>query len=218
MMFNEISEAQRSMLEAAAARQDRLLQLPAHLRGGASKRVVAKLIGAGWIKEVKALKDAPVWRRDAANSGAFALKLTAAGMKTITAAGDDRAVANTAVVAVEKTATLEPPRRSGSQTERQANDGAASRDRAQPGGVSPGVRPPREGSKLDRVLAMLSATSGATIAEMIAATHWLPHTTRAVLTGLRKRGCELNVTRRERDGASVYRIVASSFEPKRSAS
>ena len=216
-MFNEISEAQRSMLEAAAARQDRLLQLPAHLRGGAAKKVVAKLIGAGWIKEVKALKDAPVWRRDAANGGAFALKLTAAGMKTITAAGDDRAVANTDVesVAVENTAPVEPPRRSETGAERQANDTAASRDRARVAGGSPAVRPPREGSKLDRVLAMLSATSGATIAELIAATHWLPHTTRAILTGLRKRGYELALTRRERDGASVYRIDASSFEPKR---
>ena len=72
-----------------------------------------------------------------------------------------------------------------------------------------------EGSKLDRVLAMLSATSGATIAELIAATHWLPHTTRAVLTGLRKRGYELTLTCGERDGASVYRIVGPSVEPKR---
>jgi len=216
MMFNEISEAQRSMLEAAAARQDRLLELPAHLRGGAAKNVVAKLIGAGWIKEVKALRDAPVWRRDAANGGAFALKLTAAGMKTISAAGDDCAVANTAVdsVAVKKTASVEPPR-SATRTERQPNNIAASGSRPQPGEVSSIARPPREGSKLDRVLAMLSATSGATIAELIAATHWLPHTTRAVLTGLRKRGYELTLTRGERDGASVYRIVASSFESKR---
>jgi uncharacterized protein DUF3489 len=218
-MFNKISEAQRSMLEAAAARQDRLLQLPADLRGGAAKKVVAKLIGVGWIKEVKAIRDAPVWRRDAANGGAFALKLTAAGMKTITTAGDDRAVANTAVesVTVEKTAPVEPPRhprRSGTGAERQANDTAALRDRARVAGVSPAVRPPREGSKLDRVLAMLSATSGATIAELIAATRWLPHTTRAVLTGLRKRGYELSVTRRERDGASVYRIVGPGIEPK----
>jgi uncharacterized protein DUF3489 len=110
------------------------------------------------------------------NGGAFALKLTAAGMKAITAAGDDRAVANAAVesATVEKTASVDPP---------------------------------REGSKLDRVLAMLSATSGATIAELIAATHWLPHTTRAVLTGLRKRGYELTLTRGERDGVSVYRIA-----------
>ena len=147
------------------------------------------------------------------------MKLTAAGMKTITAAGDDRAVANTAVesVTVEKTAPVEPPRhprRSGTRTERQVVDTASSRDRSQPDGVPSVARPPREGSKLDRVLAMLSATSGATIAELIAATHWLPHTTRAVLTGLRKRGYELILTRGERDGASVYRVVGPSIEPK----
>jgi hypothetical protein len=218
-MLTKISEAQRSMLETAAGRQDRLLQLPARIKGGAAKKVVAKLIGAGWIEEVKAPKAAPVWRRDAANGGVFALKLTAAGMKTITAAGDDRGVANPAVESetVEKTAPVEPPRhsrRSGTVAERQANDTAALRDRARVAGVSPVVRP-REGSKLDRVLAMLSATSGATIAELIAETHWLPHTTRAVLTGLRRRGYELTLTRRERDGASVYRIVGPSIEPKR---
>jgi len=219
-MLNEISETQRSMLEAAAARQDRQLELPAHLRGGAAKKVVAKLIGAGWIKEVKALKAAPVWRRDAVKGEAFALKLTAAGMKAITAAADDRAAATAAVerVTVEKTALVEPPRharRSGSGAEREADDAAVSRDRARAPGVWPAVRPPRDGSKLDRVLAMLSATSGATIAELMAATRWLPHTTRAVLTGLRKRGYELTVTRRERDGASVYRIAGPRIEPKR---
>ena len=81
------------MLEAAAARQDRLLELPTNLKGGAANKVVAKLIGAGWIKEVKAPKNAPVWRKDAAVGGALALKLTAAGMKTIAAAGDDRTAA-----------------------------------------------------------------------------------------------------------------------------
>jgi hypothetical protein len=194
--------------------------LPTHLKGGAAKKLVAKLIGMGWIKEVRALKDAPAWRRDAPNGGAFALKLTAAGLKAITAARDDRAAANTAVesAAVEKTAPVEPrhPRRSGTDAERrQANETATSRDRPQPGGGLPTVRPPREGSKLGRVLAMLSLASGATIAELIAATRWLPHTTRAVLTGLRKRGYELTLTRGEREGASVYRIIAPIFELKR---
>jgi len=65
------------------------------------------------------------------------------------------------------------------------------------------------------VLAMLSATSGATIAGLIAATDWAPHTTRAVVTGLRKRGYEIAATRSERDGASVYRIVGPSIQPER---
>ena len=41
---------------------------------------------------------------------------------------------------------------------------------------------------------MLSAEQGATIEALIAATGWLPHTTRAVLTGLRKRGYAIERT------------------------
>jgi len=35
---------------------------------------------------------------------------------------------------------------------------------------------------------MLSRKSGATLEALVDATGWLPHTTRAALTGLRKRG------------------------------
>jgi uncharacterized protein DUF3489 len=44
------------------------------------------------------------------------------------------------------------------------------------------------------------------------ATGWLEHTTRAALTGLRQRGYALSLTRRERHGASVYRISAIGDE------
>ena len=37
---------------------------------------------------------------------------------------------------------------------------------------------------------------GATLEEMMAATSWLPHSTRAVLSGLRKKGYELVKTKR----------------------
>jgi hypothetical protein len=41
---------------------------------------------------------------------------------------------------------------------------------------------------------------------LIAATGWLPHTTRAALTGLRKSGFEIE--RRQEDGqGSIYRII-----------
>ena len=56
---------------------------------------------------------------------------------------------------------------------------------------------------------MLAAEAGATIGELMAATGWLEHTTRAALTGLRHRGYELSRTRKEGDGASVYRIAVS---------
>ncbi len=43
-------------------------------------------------------------------------------------------------------------------------------------------------SKAAEVLAMLERQEGATLDQLVAATGWLPHTTRAALTGLKKKG------------------------------
>ena len=59
---------------------------------------------------------------------------------------------------------------------------------------------------------MLEREGGATISEMIAATGWLSHTTRAALTGLRKRGYKIVSDRSDRERGSVYRIEAGSAE------
>ena len=53
---------------------------------------------------------------------------------------------------------------------------------------------------------MLQRTDGATLSELIAATGWLPHTTRAALTGLRKKGHAIDKSKR--DGATCYRIAS----------
>lgn len=54
------------------------------------------------------------------------------------------------------------------------------------------VAPVRSGpSKSAVVQKLLSRTKGATLAEMMTATRWQPHSTRAFLTGLRKKGVEL---------------------------
>ena len=65
----------------------------------------------------------------------------------------------------------------------------------------------REGSKQALVVGMLVRTGGASIDELMAATGWLAHTTRAAMTGLRKRGHVVDRAAGE-DGRSVYRIVA----------
>jgi hypothetical protein len=50
----------------------------------------------------------------------------------------------------------------------------------------------------------MNRPKGATLDELVEATDWLPHTTRAALTGLRKRG--LTVERVKDEGrASIYR-------------
>jgi hypothetical protein len=60
-------------------------------------------------------------------------------------------------------------------------------------------------SKIAGVLELLGRDEGATLTELITATGWLPHTTRAALTGLRKKGHVL--ARSKRDAATCYRLV-----------
>ena len=64
---------------------------------------------------------------------------------------------------------------------------------------------PRAGSKLAEVIDILSRDQGATIGELMAATNWLPHTTRAALTSLRKRGYEIERLRSDR--VTRYRVL-----------
>jgi hypothetical protein len=69
---------------------------------------------------------------------------------------------------------------------------------------TPCPAPARE-KKIDKVIAFLRREDGATLAEMVEITGWLPHTTRAALTGLRKKGHVLEKSKR--DDATCYRIV-----------
>jgi hypothetical protein len=52
---------------------------------------------------------------------------------------------------------------------------------------------------------LLQRDCGATLEELIAATDWLPHTTRAALPGLRKRGCAVTIDRHDKERGSTYR-------------
>ena len=69
-----------------------------------------------------------------------------------------------------------------------------------------GANAPRPGSKLGGVIALLLRDKGASIEELTVVTGWLPHTTRAALTGLRKRGY---VLLRERPEGTGRRLTAS---------
>jgi hypothetical protein len=73
-------------------------------------------------------------------------------------------------------------------------------------------RAPRSSSKLALLLALLERPEGATLARLVEATGWLPHSTRAALTGLRKRGyvvtCEPRTGDKGRE-ASLYRIASA---------
>jgi hypothetical protein len=65
------------------------------------------------------------------------------------------------------------------------------------------VTSPRPSKQAD-VVTLMRRADGATIDEMMAATGWLAHSTRAVLTGLRKKGHAIE--RGKRGAATCYRI------------
>lgn len=67
---------------------------------------------------------------------------------------------------------------------------------------------PKPESKTARIAVLMQREEGATLEEMIAATGWLPHTTRAALTGLRKKGHAIQ--RSVMDGISRYTITGAA--------
>jgi hypothetical protein len=182
-MSVKLTDAQLVMMSAAAQRQDRCLSPPATIKGAALGKIGVKLAKLGLVREIGAKAEAPIWRRDDAGQG-YALKLRAAGLKAI-------AVEEGSQNAIEPREAPQP----------QAKNAASADESGHPArGTAP-----RDGSKLALVIEHLQRADGATLIDLTQATGWLPHTTRAALTGLRKRGYAVI---RERIGAgdSVYRI------------
>jgi len=67
---------------------------------------------------------------------------------------------------------------------------------------------PERQTKGALVIGLLQRDRGAILAELVEATGWLPHTTRAALTGLKKKGQVIEKTKRGE--ATCYRIVAEA--------
>ena len=62
-------------------------------------------------------------------------------------------------------------------------------------------------TKMQGVVELLRREGGATIDEVVNATGWQPHSARAALTGLRKKGFALARTRA--DGVTRYAVTAA---------
>ena len=89
--------------------------------------------------------------------------------------------------------------------EEQAPDGAPAAGDRPAAATTNTPRSPRTGTKTDTLICLLQSNEGATLAAMAAASGWLPHTTRAALTGLRKKGHVIATTKR--DEVTVYQIA-----------
>ncbi|MEQ8743711.1 DUF3489 domain-containing protein [Parasphingorhabdus sp.] len=62
-------------------------------------------------------------------------------------------------------------------------------------------------TKSDKVIALLGRAKGASLDEICQATTWQPHSARAFLTGLRKKGLVL-VREQGVDEGTVYRMIS----------
>jgi len=212
----KLSDTHLLLLSAAAQRDDRALALSADMEPAAAEKLVSKLAGAGLIEEIDATGELPVWRR--VDDAAFALRITGQGLKAIgvdegnpAATGSTNEILPGAVPAHGK--TKNPNTRKAKKTPAK---GMKRRTARATRGRTPALpKTSRAGSKLEEVKTLLMRKRGATIKEMMGATDWLPHTTRAVLTGLRKRGYDIE---REtvKDKPSVYRIAGGTRGVSRS--
>ena len=61
-------------------------------------------------------------------------------------------------------------------------------------------------TKHQRVIDLLSQDGGASLEDMSAVTNWLPHSTRAFLTGLKKKG--YTITSEKAEGVRCYHTVS----------
>jgi len=142
----------------------------------------------------RAKAGAPIWRRDEEKGHIYALKLTAAGVKTIAvdeilpSQGEAERRADHSMVSVD------PKPEPGSTP-------AAFVDTAN-GGVASTLKSPRRGTKIAAVIELLHGSNGVTLVELVANTGWLPHTARAALTGIRKRGYAVVIDRADK-GARI---------------
>ena len=191
-MSIKLNDTQLTLLSGAFQREDRYLSLPNGAKLAQARKAAARLLEAGLVREVKARKDAPVWRRDQDADQAYALKLTAAGIKAI--ADDDSH-------RIEESARQAPggdtlPRAAANDAIHGTTNAASS---IEPGCVGTAPVSPRLGTKIAEVIALLEGQHGATLDQLTAATSWLSHTTRAALTGLRKRGYQVTLDRSDSD-------------------
>jgi hypothetical protein len=187
-MSMKLTDTQLAMLSAAAKRGDRCVVAPKNLKGSAAQKVALKLRAEGLVKEIITKAGMGVWRRDDEAGRSYSLKLTAAGPKAVTGesnvepAAADEGVAGSVSEVADKTAAK---------------------------AATTPATPPRDGTKIAKVIGLLQRDDGATLDEVIAATGWLPHTSRAAFTGLRKRGYAIE--RRPRtSGGKGYVIVATA--------
>jgi hypothetical protein len=177
----KLTDAQLVLLSSAAKQAGGFVTFSEPMPPTAG-RTMAVLLRRGFVAEMPAGKADPVLRRDGEGK-ALAAKITAAGMAAIGIADN------------------EPP---------EGRDEPDADAEAVHASTTPSVIG-KPGTKRALIMDLMQRQDGATLGELVEATGWLPHTTRAALTGLRKKGLTLDRAKRP-DGSTSYRL-----EPQQAA-
>ncbi len=181
--MTKLTPSHLAILASASSREDGLCVRPGDLKPAAAAKAAARLVELALVREVRAKGDMPTWREDE-QGRAYSLKILKAGRTAVQ----------------DMTASAEATSTNSSSDAYVAHQSIA---KTQIGAA-------KAGSKRAIVLALLTRGEGVTIAGLMAATGWLPHTTRAALSGLRKSGVAIVRTRDMGADASVYRIEAGT--------
>lgn len=192
--MTKLTDMQLVLLTTAAGRPDGSLLPPAVSLGSRADRIrrsVEALVKKVLAAEMPVQDKSRSWREE--EGRLYGVAITDAGRAAIGVAAEPQDEPEPEPVAVisEK---LEAP--TAPAQEEQPEPGPA------PVLALPSV--PRPETKLAGVLALLQRPEGATLPELIAVTSWLPHTTRAALTGLRKKGHL--IAKGKRGGATCYSL------------
>jgi hypothetical protein len=212
------SDTQSIILSAAAQRADgNVLPLPGSLRGGAATKVVGALLSRGLIREQ--ITDSPrkadaamntIWRNLPEPDGrGVLLFITAAGADAI-GIGPEDAVPyrfNEGTNSAGEPAAGAPTGAEQAPVEAPAKRRGRPRKAAPTGADAAPQRKTRGNTKQAQLIAMLRRKEGATIAQIVEATGWQPHTVRGAIAGALKKKLGLTVTSAKVEGQGrVYKI------------
>ena len=194
----KLTDLQLVLLSNAAAREDGMLLPPpktVRARGKTLEKALAKLLRLGLVEETAAAAPEQAWREEDGGRG-MALRIVAPGRAALGLAE----VAETGTDESAPGASEEVPA-AGSGSEASANDGGNGSDADAPAALTPpGFR---AGTKQLRLASYLGQSGGISIGELSHLLGWQPHTVRAALTGLRKKGYTVQ-SRKNEEGISLY--------------
>jgi hypothetical protein len=182
---NTLSPAQRRLMANAALDPERRLVRPPDMTSAAFGRSVQALASRDLVHAIEQ-KDQAASVRLSASQRDYVLTLV--GLAMIASPPFSEPGCDAALPAIRP------------------NGGPPLTDLTGAGGSSDAPRQSRH----DQIVAMLSRPEGASVPAIMAVTGWLPHTTRAALSGLRKKGHCLDRTQADGE-AAIYRIVASQW-------